>query len=66
MNPQRRSRKHSKADGPKLFVSIMENSPEGGGAIERGMLKMIMTRDLKVLGIEGHCRLHDIKQSYRI
>lgn len=55
-----------KVDGPKLFVSIMENSPEGGGAIERGMLKMIMTRELKMLGIEGHCRLQDSEQSYRI
>lgn len=26
---------------PKFFVTLMENSLEGGGAIERGMLAML-------------------------
>ena len=38
MNPPRCSEQCWDNNIPKLFVSTTENSPDGGGAIERGIL----------------------------
>ena len=35
--PKKRKKKR-RSHGPKLFVTRMENSEEGGGAIDRGMM----------------------------